>query len=172
MELLIGHVLWTTVPTTCKLRAPRTPPSDEVQSRDEMTKERQRRNFDNHHGVRELPKVHVRSRDRVWISEKETEAIVQEEVAPRSLFFTTDQGSELQRNWQDILSFTSHLKTEKGTISHSVEGNSHPLKVPEPDSSQTSSSQMSRQINLHLKGLSLVEANVFLYPQTTTHMKH
>ena len=97
----MGHVLWTTVPTTCKLRAPRTPPSDEVQSRDEMTKERQRRNFDNHHGVRELPKV--RSRDRVWISEKETEAIVQEEVAPRSLFFTIDQGSELQRNWQDIL---------------------------------------------------------------------
>ena len=38
-----------------------------------------------------------------------------------------------------------NLKTEKGTITHSVEGNSHPLKVPEPDSSQTSSSQMSRQ---------------------------
>ena len=140
-ELLMGRVLRTTVPTTRKLRAPRTPPLDEVRSRDEMTKERQRRNFDNHHGARELPKVGPG--DRVWIPEKETEAIVQEEVTPRSLLVTTDQGSELRRNRQDMIKLPQ--SSEKGTITRTVEGKSHTLKVPEPDSSQTPSSQMSRQ---------------------------
>ena len=89
----------------------------------------------------ERPKV--KPGDRVWIPEKETEAIVQEQVASHSQLVTIDQGSDLQQNRQDIIKLPQ--SSEKGAITCSVEENSHPLKVPEPDTSQTPSSQISRQ---------------------------
>ena len=73
-ELLMNRVLRTTLPTTQKQRTPKVPIAEKVQARDKQNKDRQKKNFDQHHGVRRLPDL--RPGDRVWFQAKQTEATV------------------------------------------------------------------------------------------------
>ena len=90
-ELLMSRKLRTTVPITRKQRMPQVLDPVSVRARDEQIKARQKRNFDGHHGARELPPLIPG--DTVWVPDRGTEARVKEEVAPHSYEITTGDGT-------------------------------------------------------------------------------
>ena len=61
-----------------------------VEGKDEALKTTQKRDHDKRHRSRDLP--HLSTGDTVWIPAHETEAVVEEEVAPRSYEVTTPSG--------------------------------------------------------------------------------
>ena len=97
----MSRTLRTTIPTTRTQRVPRVPDREEVRTRDQRMKQRQKKNFDSHHGARTLPVL--KTGDRVWIPTRQKEGTVQSGVAPRSLLVSTEDGSELRRNRKDII---------------------------------------------------------------------
>ena len=100
-ELPMSRTLRTTIPTTRKQRVPHIPDREEVRTRDQAMKNRQKKNFDCHHGARNLPAL--KPDDRVWIPTRQREGTVQTEAASRSLLVSTEDGSELRRNRRDII---------------------------------------------------------------------
>ena len=67
-----------------------------------------KRNFDSHHGARGLPPLH--SGDRVWVPERKSEAEVQEEVAPQSFTVNSEDGT-FRRNRQHLIRLPSPERT-------------------------------------------------------------
>ena len=65
-----------------------------------MSKARQKRNFDSHHGARELSPLSPG--DHVWLPQRESEGEVQEEVAPQSYTVESEEG-QVRRNRRDIV---------------------------------------------------------------------
>ena len=99
-QLLMGRVLRTTVPTTRAQRKPQIPDLTSVQAKDQKSKARQKKDFDTHHGARELPPLQPGV--QVWVSGKESEAEVQGEVAPQSYGVETEDGT-FRRNRQQLI---------------------------------------------------------------------
>ena len=60
-----------------------------------------RKLFDNHHKAKELS--HLDYRNVVWIPQQETQAVVTDEVAPRSYELVTANGSVIHRNRRDLI---------------------------------------------------------------------
>ena len=81
-ELLMSRKLRTTIPISKELRLPQVPDLSAIRKKEEVMKKKQKENFDNHHKAKELS--HLDYRDVVWIPQQETEAVVTDEVAPRS----------------------------------------------------------------------------------------
>ena len=94
-ELLMNRKLRTTVPITREQRKPNVPDQALLKAREEEIKRNQKRNFDRRCGVRELPELNPG--DLVWIPDREEEAVVQDEVAPRSYNVDTPEGT-VRRN--------------------------------------------------------------------------
>lgn len=99
-QLLMNRALRTTVPMTRSLRQPEVPNLEEVKERDALLKNRQKRNFDKHHGTRELPLLN--SGQLVWLPESGVTANVGEQVAPRSYLVNTPQG-QIRRNRRNLI---------------------------------------------------------------------
>ena len=99
-QLLMGRVLRTTVPTTRAQRKPRIPDLSLVKTEDQQIKRRQKKDFDSHHGARELPPL--QPGDHVWVQGRESEAEVEGEVAPRSYQVVTGDGT-FRRNRRDLI---------------------------------------------------------------------
>ena len=97
----MSRTLRTTILPTRTQRLPRVPDREEVRTRDQRMKQRQKKNFDSHYGARTPPVL--KSGDRVWIPTRQKEGTIQSGVAPRSLVVTTEDGSELRRNRKDII---------------------------------------------------------------------
>ena len=68
-ELLMSHVLRSSVPTTVAQRRPRLLDIDSLREKEEQLKNRQKENFDKHHGARRLPALSPG--DEVWIPDQE-----------------------------------------------------------------------------------------------------
>ena len=100
-ELLMSRRLRSTVPISLKQRMPEKPDMAMVRNRDEEIKEKQKRNFDRRHRSTELPPLSPG--DLVWLPSQEKEAVVGEEVAPRSYQVITPNGFETRRNRQDLI---------------------------------------------------------------------
>ena len=100
-ELLMSRRLRSTVPISLKQRMPEKPDMAMVRDRDEEIKEKQKRNFDRRHRSTELPPLSPG--DLVWLPSQEKEAVVGEEVAPRSYQVITPNGFETRRNRQDLI---------------------------------------------------------------------
>ena len=81
-ELLMSRKLRTTVPMLPELRKPAIVDPSLVAKQDSKLKARQKHNFNECHGTREqsllLP------RDTVWVTDRQSSAIITEETAPRS----------------------------------------------------------------------------------------
>ena len=99
-ELAFGRKLRTTLPVHPQKYTPKIVSRDVLQQRDKIFKDRQKRNFDNHHGTQPLP--HLHPGDPVLIKlqgekrwEKPGEVV--KEYAPRSYIVRTPSG-ELRRN--------------------------------------------------------------------------
>ena len=101
-ELLMGRKLRTTVPTVQKQLKPRTPDYTDV---NQELKERQRDNYDAHHGARKLPSL--QTGESVWLSDRQTFGEIVEETAPRSYHVQTEDGA-YRRNRRHIVSAPSH----------------------------------------------------------------
>ena len=68
-QLLMGHVLRTTVPTTRAQQKPHIPDLTSVKIKDQSIKKRQKKNVDSHHRGRELPPMEPG--DHVWMPGRE-----------------------------------------------------------------------------------------------------
>ena len=94
-ELLMSRKLRTTLPLVRKKRIPKVPDIKVVQQDDNQAKTKQKKNFNSHHGVYELPELYPG--DTVWIKDRQAEGKVIQEIAPRSYVVHTPDG-EFQRN--------------------------------------------------------------------------
>ena len=92
-ELLMRCKLRTTIPMVREQRMQAKSRWDDhiFTEKDNALKERQRDNFDSHHGAKELPPLSLG--DKMWIPDRETTGQVLEEVAPRSLVVETPDGT-------------------------------------------------------------------------------
>ena len=99
-ELLMGRKLRTTLPIAKSEMKPKLPDWSTFKLKDESIKERQTRNFDSRHGVRELPPL-VEG-NQVWITDQKTEGIVNKETAERSYQVTTPKGT-IRRNRKHLI---------------------------------------------------------------------
>ena len=97
----MSRKLRTTVPISRKQRMPQVLDPVSVRARDEQIKARQKCNFDDHRGARELPPLIPG--DTVWVPDRGTEARVEEEVAPQSYEITTGDGT-YRRNRRALIS--------------------------------------------------------------------
>ena len=79
-ELLMSRKLRTNLPLVRKERIPKVPDIKVVRQKDNHAKTRQKKNFNSHHGVYELPELY--SGDMVWIKDRQTEGKVIQEMAP------------------------------------------------------------------------------------------
>ena len=71
-----------------------------LKAREKQLKDNQKKHFDRHHGVRDL--TQLMPGDLVWIPDRETEAVVEEEVAPLSYNVSTPGGT-LHRNRRNLI---------------------------------------------------------------------
>lgn len=112
-ELLMGRILRSTLPTTRTQRVPKLPDFETLRMKDKYLKSRQKKNFDVYHGVRELSPLSPG--DSVWVSDRETEGSVGEEIAPRSYEVTTANGT-YRRNRRQLIHLHSPDETGPATI--------------------------------------------------------
>lgn len=115
-ELLMSRKYRTTVPIAREQRSPKVPDMGLVKSKDKTCKKTQKQNYDKRHRSRELPPL--TAGDAVWIPARETEAVVGEEVAPRSYEVTTSSGSTIRRNRRDLVTVleSSEEDTSPGAL--------------------------------------------------------
>ena len=99
-ELLMNRKLCTTVPMLPELRKPTVIDPSLVAQKDANLKSRQKCNFDERHGTRELNRLHAG--DNVWVSDRQSSDIVTytEEFTPRS--YTVDIGNGTLGEIKDI----------------------------------------------------------------------
>lgn len=139
-QLLMGRLLRTTIPTTRAQRKPQIPDLSSVRSRDKRIKNRQKSDFDSHHGARQLQPL--QPGDQVWIPGRESEAWVQEEAGPESYTVESEDGT-FRRNRRDLIRLP-HSDTED------PEPNSTPDLPPSGESNESDSANgcsRSRQLN-------------------------
>ena len=99
-ELLMLRKLRSTIPTPRASRKPQIPDEEVVRERDKLLKDKQKENFDKQHGARAKPCL--KTGQLVWLPNSETEAHVEEQVAPRSYTVNTPQG-QVRRNRRDLI---------------------------------------------------------------------
>ena len=86
----MGRKLRTTVPTTRKQMLPKIPHTKVVRERDYKQEQRQEKSFNTDRGARELPELSPGK--TVWVPDRNSEAVVQEETNPRSYEVETSEG--------------------------------------------------------------------------------
>lgn len=108
-ELLMGRKLRTTLPIARSELKPKLPDWTTFKVKDQDIKDRQTRNFDSRHGVRELPPLS--GGDPVWITDQKTEGIVNKETADRSYQVDTSKGT-VRRNRKHLVVLPDTPKEE------------------------------------------------------------
>jgi len=127
-ELLMSRRLRSSVPMTRQQRKPEIPDSKVVRERDKQLKSNQKKNFDSHHGAREMEPLSTGQ--LVWLPDSRVEAHVEEQVAPRSYTVSTPHG-QARRNRRDLIP----LPTQSTT----------PAKVPLEAGTSTSNSNAASE---------------------------
>ena len=114
-ELLMSRKLRTTLPLVRKERIPKVhvPDIKVVQQEDNKAKTKQKKNFNSHHGVYELPELYPG--DTVWIKDRQAEGKVIEEIAQRSYVVHTPEG-ELRRNRRHLIQLPKVSDDKNGEI--------------------------------------------------------
>ena len=110
-ELLMSRRLRTTVPVSRGQREPKLVDVDSLIKRDQTLKRKQKEDFDKRHAVQELSELDYG--DVVWVPDHETQAVVGEQVAPRSYEIVTSNGTTTRRNRQDLISLPEDNHIDK-----------------------------------------------------------
>ena len=111
-ELLMSRIPRTNIPTTRKQRTPKVPDLSSFRAKDQKAKARQKQNFDDRHGARDLSPLNPG--DTVWIPDRKAKAQVTEEVAERSFEVTTSDGT-FRRNRRDLIALPELNSTNPNT---------------------------------------------------------
>ena len=109
-ELLMNRKLRTTVPITREMRKPMVPNVESLEHKEETQRAKQKHTFDQHYGVRELSQLIPGN--TVWLPDREEEAIVDEEVAPRSYTVLTPGGT-YRRNRRNLVEINLQRETSE-----------------------------------------------------------
>ena len=96
-ELLMSRKLRASVPTCISRESlkPVVPDYDQLKAQDKNVKDRQKHGHDKRHRVKGTP---LKSGDRVWMPDRESEVCIKQEVAPRSFELITSDGVAVRRN--------------------------------------------------------------------------
>ena len=128
-ELLYGRRLRTTLPTIPANLAPHDDIPSSVRTRDVQHKKKNKKNFDSHHGVHELPELKPGDRvlqkldhEKKWSNP----ATVQAKYAPRSYIILTAKGQVFRRNRRHL-----RLSRDFDTKSESCASDSRAGQRPE-----------------------------------------
>jgi len=100
-----------------------------LKSEDEKAKKKQKKDFDRHHRAMEVPPL--TPGERVWIPDRESKAVVDCEVAPRSYEFTTSEGSTVRRNQSSVQKLPEYQLDQEQEAQSSVQ------ELPKPDQEET-----------------------------------
>ena len=147
-QLLMGRVLRSTVPTTRAQREPRIPDLTSLRARDQKIKARQKKDFDSHHGARELSPL--LPGDHVWLPERESEGEVHEEVAPQS-YTVQSEGGQICRNRRDLIRLPNPETVNQPQLDERIEPNRHEQTEPSSDD-RTRPDQLSTTQELRRSG--------------------
>ena len=136
-ELLMNRKLRTTLPIPRSSLIPSVPDRELLREKDEHYKIHQKQNFDNHHGVRELPQL--QPGDAVWLPDRNSEAVVLEQVNHRSYQVQTPEGT-YRRNRRALIQLptpSASVDTEPPDAEHdSNNANSESDMEPQRTSSR------------------------------------
>lgn len=95
-ELLMGRRIRTSLPTATSNLRPKIPEDKSVREREKERIIQQKRNYDKHHGTRQLRELVPG--EEVWIVDKRTTGtVVRKDSSPRSYIIETAKG-QLRRN--------------------------------------------------------------------------
>ena len=111
----MSRKLRTNLPVPRETLKPVVPDPSLVREREEKQRERTRKNYDQHHGVRELEPLS--SGQSVWIPDRSEEAEVLQETGTRSYEVQTPDGGVCRRNRQALVNLPSSEATEFSTDS-------------------------------------------------------
>ena len=111
-QLLMSRQLRTTVPIVPSQLKPSVPDYTTVKAKDDMIKDRQKRNFDSHHGARELEPLSTGN--KVWISDLKTHGTVEDNPQNRSYTVSTPNG-QIRRNRRHLTKLTELENTQETT---------------------------------------------------------
>ena len=128
-ELLMGRKLRSTVPLSRSQRQPQLPDAEAVRLQDNKIKEKQKKDFDRHHNVRDLPDLSPG--DSVWVPSRDTEGVISDEVAPRSYVVTTPTGVT-RRNRRSLIR-TPVTTLEEAGDEEEESSSPPPLESSQPD---------------------------------------
>jgi transposase InsO family protein len=118
-QLLMGRILRSTVPSSREIRKPSIPDSKSLIAREKQLREKQKRNFDRRHGVRELPVL--TEGDLVWLSDRKERGTVGEQIGPRSYEVETPSGS-FRRNRRSLVTLPQALEETQNIPTQSTDG--------------------------------------------------
>ena len=104
-ELLMSRKLRTTLPGVKTEMRPKVPDWTTLKYKDEEIKDRQTRDFNNHHGTRELPPL--TTGEKVWVADQKIEGTVSGEKEERSYEITTPKG-KVRRNRRHLVVMTEN----------------------------------------------------------------
>ena len=109
-ELLMNRKLRTTVPISRDLRVPAVPDYTAIAEKDKREKERQAKNFNARHAVRELPAL--LPGDEVCVRDREETGTIMSETTPRSYLVQTPEGT-FRRNRRHVIEMSQHESGDK-----------------------------------------------------------
>ena len=132
--------LRTNVPVAPAQLKPSVPDHKKVKAKDNMIKVRQERNFNQHHGARELS--HLREGATVWLPDLRTQGIVNDRVQTRSYSVSTPKG-QVRRNRKHL----NHLPDEN----HVTEAEKQMEVPPQPNQVEIDSpgEEASKEQGIH-----------------------
>ena len=118
-ELLMSRKLRTNIPATRESLKPSVPEPSIVREREKQLREQTRRDYDRHHGVRELEPLSPGQ--TVWIPDRNEEAQVRHEAGTRSYEVQTSDGGVYCRNRRALIEMPDTDSTDRNTTPETFE---------------------------------------------------
>ena len=151
-ELLMSRKLRASVPISCEALRPSVPDYAKLKAQDKKVKDRQKRNHDKRHRAKRNP---LKPGDRVWMPDREVEAFVKREVAPRSFELITNDGVMVRRNQSSVRRLPEKSQEQSTPEEHrSEDGQSEnqesdmqestETEIPEPTPAEQSTEEQPR----------------------------
>ena len=114
------------------------PDFTKMKAQDKNAKDHQKHNYDKRHRAK---RKSLKPGNRVWMPDRETEAHVQRQVAPRSFELITNDGVTVRRNQSSV-----HRLPEKSPEQHAPEQNQeeHTFEDGESENQETENTRACR----------------------------
>ena len=141
-ELMLGRKIRTTLPCIASNFEPTTPDHELVKENDSKIKAQAKRNFDKHHGARELPELKPNTsvrmktdKEKLW-SEPMT-VVSKYENHPRSYIVKSNKGTVYRRNRRHLRKIREPQQTDESDSSDNEPDNQQEhLEPPRPHQQQ------------------------------------